>query len=176
MTTPAVTPSTGYTYLGQPYPTLQPSPIEAVAEQALPWVLSQQGNLTTNVATRRPRQQNSDDMYPGGFVRIESAGGRQVNEIQFEQDLVLNTYFESIPPLPSDEFTAEKLAGQITGIAGNGLGLYVILEDGSRWDINDSRVAILPTRQTDPMVNITRYRSMVTWTTTGKPIDREGNN
>lgn len=166
----APTPTAGYSYLGQPYPNLQPAPIESVSQVALPWVLAQEGDLQTVVATRRPRPQNSQDMPPGGFVRVESGGGRQLNEVQFEQDLILNTYFESIPPLPEDEVTAENLAGKITGIAGNGLGLYVTLSNGDRWDINDSRVAILPTRQTDPMVNITRYRSMVTWTTTGKPL------
>lgn len=155
------------TFIAPPYPTLETPPIESMAKVLLP-ILFATASLTTKVATHRPRPGNDEDNPPGGFCRIEAGGGHQINEVQFVQDLILNTYFAAEE---NEEPQCERLSNAHTALAGNAAGWRVTLEDGRVFDINDSLAVILPTRQVDPMVNVTRYRSMVSWTTTGKPIE-----
>jgi hypothetical protein len=155
------------TFIAPPYPTLETPPIETMAKVLLPILFATAG-LTTHVATRRPRPGVDEDNPPGGFCRIEAGGGQQVNEVQFVQDLILNTYFAADT---DEEAKCERLSNQQTALAGNAAGWRVTLDDGRTFDINDSRPEVLPTAQVDPMVNVTRYRSMVSWTTTGKPIE-----
>lgn len=127
-----------------------PVPIETFATAYFSGLMT-----PTPTGTRLPNPANTADVT-SGFLRLQSAGGRQlVDDQQFVSHLILMAY-------APDEPTAENLIVQAVGYGLAAAGQTITVGE-DRLFINYSRVSQLPQRQADPAVALTRYRAMVAW-------------
>jgi hypothetical protein len=141
----------------RPFTTLLPPPIEAMAAQYFTPLMA-----PTPVATRLPNPAKSEDTVEG-FLRLEAAGGAQVNEnLMWDSAIILHSYSPIEPQ-------AEAIIGRAVAWGSNAQGITVTI-DNFDWYVTFSRASGLPTKQQDPMVNLTRYRAMVSWRIPGNPL------
>ena len=139
-----------------PFPTLVPAPIETLAILFFTPLMD-----PIPVGTRLPPPAD-DEPYITSFFKVESAGGVQLNEYQYEQHLILHSY-------NLKEADGEQIGNLGTGAGGNALGWSGVAR-GVKYYVGWSRVIQLSMQQTDPLVNLPRYRSMVGWTIIGNPL------
>jgi hypothetical protein len=143
--------------LPRPFTTLLPPPIEAMAVQYFTPLMA-----PTPVATRLPNPAKNEDTIDG-FLRLEAAGGAQVNEnLMWDSSVILHAYSPIEPQ-------AESIIGRAVAWGSNAQGITVTI-DNFDWYVTFSRASGLPTKQQDPMVNLTRYRAMVSWRIPGNPL------
>jgi hypothetical protein len=134
----------------RPYTTILPPPIEAMAVAYFTPLMD-----PVPVATRLPSPSATDDVV-NGFLRLESAGGTQVDQmLMWDMSIILHAY----SPL---EPQAEDIIGTALAWGANSQGLTVPI-NGRDWFVTYSRATALATKQQDSLVPLTRYRAMVTW-------------
>lgn len=129
-------------------PVMPPADIEGLVVQYLA------PRLGLPVGTRLPNPANDADTVDG-FCRVEAAGGIKVNLTQWDLDIIVHGYHPN-----------EVTAAQITASAVAILEAARHQQFGQYW-IGDSDSLVAPAKQTDPLVNLPRYRSMVSWRVTG---------
>jgi hypothetical protein len=122
----------------------------------------------TPVGTRLPRPSETADTI-NGFLRIESGGGvlrpaPGLEQLMWDVSLILHAYAPN-----SDEALAEELIGWALAWGSNAQGTTTAVGSDD-WYVAYSTGAALPTRQADPLVNLTRYRAMVSWRIPGLPV------
>lgn len=95
---------------------------------------------------------------PGPFLRVEFGGGTQPNPLEYDIDTILYSYApdEALASLNCRTAFAHMVAAWGETIDG--------------WYVGWSRASSLPHKSTDPKVSLPRYRAMVCWRVTGKPI------
>lgn len=123
----------------------------------------------TPVATRLPRPAETADTI-NGFLRIEAGGGvlRPVSgleQLMWDVSVILHAYAPN-----TEESFAEELIGRAVAWGANAQGTTTTLRNGDKWYVAYSNATGLATRKADPLVNMTRYRAMVTWRIPGLPI------
>lgn len=109
----------------------------------------------TPVATRLPNPANNEDTVEG-FLRLEAAGGALVGDaLMWDMSVILHSYSPVEPQ-------AESIITKALAWGNNAQGVTVSVESVD-WYVTYSRATGLATKQQDPMVNLTRYRAMVSW-------------
>jgi hypothetical protein len=116
------------------------------------------------VTTRLPKPElHADSVAP--MLRVEAAGGflRQ-DEFLYDVSIILHSYAPQ-----SDEADAEINLQYALGWGAQAYGTTVTVK-GVDWFILHSWITGAALKQNDPLVNMPRYRAMVTWRIPGKPI------
>jgi hypothetical protein len=141
----------------RPYSTLLAPPIESMAIAYFTPLMA-----PTPVATRLPNPADNEDTVEG-FLRLEAGGGPQVNEnLMWDCAVILHGYSPMEPQ-------AEDIIGKAVAWGANATGTTTRIGNLD-WYVTFSRASGLPTKQQDPMVNLTRYRAMVSWRIPGNPL------
>lgn len=141
----------------RPFTTLLVPPIETIAVDYFTPLMA-----PTPVGTRLPNPDDSEDTVEG-FLRLEAAGGAQVNEnFMWDMAIILHSYSPVEPQ-------AEDIIGKAVAWGSNSQGTTTTVINLD-WYVTYSRATGLPTKQQDPMVNLTRYRAMVSWMIPGQPL------
>lgn len=122
-----------------------------------------------DVGTLLPGPLEGEPHLATPFLRMEAGGGDPALEIMFDLDLILHAYHGT------NEDGAKALSSRATALGAglrNAVLAVPLVEDGPvyDWTVHRSRVSAAPHRQIDPMVNLPRYRSMVTWTVVGRAL------
>lgn len=138
---------------------LIPPPTEALAVAYFTPLLA-----PTPVTTRLPQPGARQDMVDP-FIRVEAAGGFLRNdEFLYDISIILHSY------APENlETTAE--ANMMLAL-GWGARAYntSITAAGTDWWVAHSWITAAALRQNDPLVNMARYRAMVTWRIPGGSV------
>lgn len=143
--------------MGSPYETLLPPPIERLAVQYFTPLLN-----PVPVATRLPEPDQNEDTV-NGFLRLEAAGGNPTGEdMFFNAQILIHAY-------SPDEEQAELIALKATGWGSNAQGITFHTMNHEFY-VSVSSIAALPVKQQDPLVDLTRYRAMITWRIPGIPL------
>jgi hypothetical protein len=110
-------------------------------------------------ATRLPQPGRTQDTV-NGFIRIEAAGGSlMTDQVFFTCGLIIHSYAPN-----NQESMAEINMMHAMAHAGNAQGRLLVHPSLQRpWYVTYSRITALGVRQADPLVNMTRFRGMVTW-------------
>lgn len=141
----------------RPFTTLLPPPIETMAVQYFTPLMD-----PTPVATRLPTPDDNEDTI-SGFLRVEAAGGHLLPDMFFwDMSVILHSY-------SPDEVQAEQIINTAVAWGNNATGVTTTVNSVD-WYVTYARASGLPTKQQDPMVNLTRYRAMVSWRIPGQPI------
>lgn len=110
----------------------------------------------TPVATRLPQPDKQADTI-NGMLRIEAGGGYKPNRFQYDVQYLLHGY-------SPDEIQAETITRQGVALMAAGRGQTV-----NGWYVVGVMNVVAPHRLKDPdVVNLTRYRAMVTWRVAGQ--------
>ena len=137
-----------------PYQTIWPPPIQGLAKAYFTPRMA-----PVPVATRLPQPGRTEDTI-NGFLRIEAAGGRVLkDELFFDCSVILHSYANN-----NQESMAEINAMRAVAHGGNAQGRAIVHPSlGKPWFVSWSRVTALAVKQADPLVNMVRFRAMVTW-------------
>src|SRR6516162_5088220 len=104
--------------------------------------------------------------YFAPLMRVESAGGfMRTDELLFDISVILHSYGPE-----NQETVAETNLCTALGYGARGVKSFTITVDGNDWWVAHSWVTAAPLRQNDPLVNMTRYRAMLTWRIPGQGI------
>jgi len=144
----------------RPFPTMRPIPVEDVAVAYFTAMLD-----PLVVCTRNPESLPGEDT-PGEFLRIQAGGGRQLpNWYWFDMSVILHSY------APNDlETHAERNLGDAIAWGANAQGTLVTIPNGDQYWITYSFASGTLTRLGDPLVDMIRYRGMVTWRVQGHQL------
>lgn len=141
----------------RPFATTRPPPIESVAELYFTPLVA-----PTPVATRLPRPADTADTI-NAFLRIEAGGGVQRPDgYLWDVSVILHAYAPN-----TQEAMAEHLIGVAVGWGANAQGVTIAMPSGDKWYVTYSHAPGVITRKADPLVNLARYRAMVTWRVPG---------
>lgn len=141
-----------------PFPTAWPPPIQALARAYLMPLMH-----PTPVATRLPQPGRTEDTV-SGFLRVEAAGGALMADgIMFNCGILLHSYAPN-----NEESLAEITLMKALAHGGNAMGRFIVHPSLQRpWYVAYSRVNGLGVRQADPLVNLVRFRGLLTWRVPG---------
>jgi hypothetical protein len=116
------------------------------------------------VSTRLPKPALNAD-YVAPMLRLEAAGGflRQ-DEFLYDISIILHSYAPQ-----NDEATAETNMMTALGWGAEAYGTTLTVA-GLEWFIAHSWITAAALKQSDPLVNMPRYRAMVTWRIPGNAI------
>ena len=146
--------------LVRPFATHRPPPTEALAKAYFGPLVA-----PTPVGTRVPQPNKTADTI-NGFLRVESGGGSLRGEqILWDVAIILHAYAPN-----TQEYVAEQLIDEALAWGANATGYTQQMDNGDNWYVTYSRVTGFATRKSDPLVNLTRYRGMVTWRIPGLPV------
>jgi hypothetical protein len=146
--------------LVRPFAPTRPPPPEALAKAYYTPLVA-----PTPVATRLPKPANTADTI-NGFLRVEAGGGTLRGELLlWDISIILHAYAPN-----TQEGIAEDLIDEALTWGANAAGYTQIMPNGDEWYITYSRVSGFAMRKADPLVNMTRYRGMVTWRIPGLPV------
>jgi hypothetical protein len=142
------------------YQTVRPPPTELLALAYFTPLMA-----PTPCATRVPKPSNTADTI-NGFLRVEAGGGvLRPDGILWDVSVILHAYANN-----TDEAMAEQLGEEAVAWGANATGFTQVMSNNDKWYITYSRVTGWNTRKGDPLVAMTRYRSMITWRVPGLPI------
>ena len=140
---------------------ITPPPIEALAVAYFGPAMA-----PLPVTTRLPKPAARADMV-NPWLRLEAAGGllRQ-DELLYDISIILHSY------APENlETQAETNLTRALALGARGLYTFTIPNvGGADWYVTHSWVSGAPLKQNDPLVNMTRYRAMLSWRIPGQPI------
>lgn len=143
--------------MSRPFTTLLPPPIEAMAVAYFTPLMA-----PTPVATRLPSPDDSADTIEG-FLRLEAAGGALLpDSFLWDMSIVLHAYSPIEPQ-------AESIIGKALAWGSNATGTTTTFS-GLDWYVTFARATSLATKQADPLVDLPRYRAMVTWRIPGQAL------
>lgn len=150
--------------LVRPFATTRPPPIELVGETYFAPLMS-----PTPVGTRVPRPADTADTI-SGFLRLEAGGGSLRGEqLLWDVSIILHAYAPN-----TQEAMAEQVIGDAVAWGANAQGSTIVTPSGDEWYVTWSRCTAFVVRRADPAVNLTRYRSMITWRIPGLPPHTPG--
>lgn len=138
---------------------LTPPPAEALAVAYFTPLMS-----PVPVSTRLPKPGPSADTV-NPYVRVEAAGGfLRADEFLYDISIILHSY--------APENLETEAEQNMSAALGWGAQAYntLITANGVDWWIAHSWVTGAALKQNDPLVNMTRYRAMVTWRIPGNPV------
>lgn len=117
------------------------------------------------VITRLPKPPPSADTV-SPLLRVEAAGGflRQ-DELLFDISIILHSYAPE-----NQEIAAEQNLTVALGYGARGIKAFPITVGTIDWYVIHSWVTASVLRQNDPLVNMARYRAMLTWRIPGQAI------
>lgn len=117
----------------------------------------------TPVATRLPQPERTADTV-NGFLRVEASGGSiAVDDFLYNCGIIIHSYAPN-----NQESLAELVLMHALAHAGNAQGRFIVHPSLQRpWYVTYSHIQALGVRQADPLVNLTRFRGMVTWRVQG---------
>jgi hypothetical protein len=142
------------------YQTVRPPPTELVALAYFTPLVA-----PTPCATRIPKPSNTADTI-NGFLRVEAGGGvLRADGILWDVSCILHAYANN-----TEEAMAEQLGEEAVAWGANFTGSSVVMANGDVWYCTYARCSGWNVRKADPLVPMTRYRSMVTWRMPGLPI------
>ncbi|HVQ84622.1 MAG TPA: hypothetical protein VMS84_07585 [Mycobacterium sp.] len=142
------------------YQTVRPPPTELVALAYFTPLIA-----PTPCGTRVPKPSNTADTI-NGFLRVEAGGGvLRSDGILWDVSCILHAYANN-----TDEAMAEQLGEEAVAWGANFTGSSVKMPNGDVWYCTYARCSGWNQRKGDPLVPMTRYRSMVTWRMPGLPI------
>lgn len=142
------------------YQTVRPPPTELLAKAYFTPLVA-----PTPCGTRLPKPSNTADTI-NGFLRVEAGGGvLRPDGILWDVSCILHAYAPN-----TQESMAEQLGEEAVAWGVNATGFTQVMPNGDRWYITYCRCTGWNTRKADPLVNLTRYRSMITWRVPGLPI------
>lgn len=145
----------------RPFATTRPPPTESLAEQYFTPLVA-----PTPVGTRLPRPADTADTV-NAFLRIEAGGGvLRPDGYLWDVSVILHAY-----ALNSQEAMAEHLIGVAVGWGANAQGVTMVMPNGDEWYVTYSHAPGVIIHKADPMVNLARYRAMVTWRVPGMPME-----
>jgi hypothetical protein len=145
----------------RPFATTRPPPIESLAEVYFTPLVA-----PTPVGTRRPRPADTADTI-NAFLRIEAGGGvLRPDGLLWDVSVILHAYAPN-----SQEPMAEHLIGVAVGWGANAQGVTMEMPNGDQWYVTYSHAPGVITRIADPLVNLARYRAMVTWRVPGGRLE-----
>jgi hypothetical protein len=100
-------------------------------------------------------------------LRVEAAGGflRQ-DELLYDMSIILHSY----APTEAAEPAAEQTLATALGYGARGVYTFTVTAAGTPWYVTHSWVTAAPLKQNDPLVNMPRYRAMLTWRIPGVPV------
>jgi hypothetical protein len=141
------------------YPTIFPPPAQALSIAYLAPRLA-----PIPVATRVPQPSNIQDSV-NGFVRVEAAGGSiLIDDCLFNVGIIVHSY-----SVNDQESQAEINMMHALAHMGNAQGRFIVHPSLQRpWYVTYSRITALGVKQADPLVNMVRFRGMVTWRIKGQ--------
>lgn len=147
--------------MSRPFATLVPPPATGLAVGYLIPLMA-----PMRVATRLPKPADTEDVI-NGFLRVEAGGGSvMADEILFNVNIILHSYASN-----NDESSAELNMQKALAWAGNAQGTTLVHPSTQKeYFVTYSRISSLGHRQGDPLVNMARYRGMVTWRIRGEAI------
>ena len=144
----------------RPYSTTRPPPTEALAREYFAPLMA-----PTPVGTRVPQPSKTADTI-NGFLRLEAGGGSLRGEMMlWDVAVILHAYAPN-----TQEYVAEQLIDDAIAWGSNAAGYTQVMPNGDEWYVTYSRCTGFATRRADPLVNLTRYRGMVTWRIPGLPV------
>src|SRR3954471_13653992 len=145
----------------RPFTPTAPPPVAAMAVGYFPTVMPD-----VPCATRLPRPSKTEDTI-NGFLRVESGGGPVLaDNILYDCSLILHAYANN-----TDESKAEQLIGEALGWAGAAQGqILTHPSTGYEYYVTYTRITAVGMKHQDPMVNMVRYRGMVTWRLKGRTL------
>jgi len=145
----------------RPYTTIQSPPAGGLAVAYFEPLMA-----PTPVGTRLPQPSETADTI-NGFLRVQAGGGAIMgNEVMFNVGVILNSYAPN-----NEESFAEQLLVQAIAWGNNAMGTTIVHPStGISYFVAYSRTTALGTKQQDPLVNLTRFRGMVTWRMLGVPV------
>jgi hypothetical protein len=142
------------------YQTVRPPPTELLALAYFTPLVA-----PTPVATRVPKPSNTEDCI-NGFLRVEAGGGvLRGDGILWDVSCILHAYAPN-----TQEAMAEQLGEEAVAWGANFTGSSVQMPNGDVWYCTYARCSGWNLRKADPLVAMTRYRSMVTWRIPGLPV------
>lgn len=142
------------------YQTVRPPPTELVALAYFTPLIA-----PTPCGTRVPKPSNTADTI-NGFLRVEAGGGvLRADGILWDVSCILHAYANN-----TEEAMAEQLGEEAVAWGANFTGSSVQMPNGDVWYCTYARCSGWNQRKGDPLVAMTRYRSMVTWRIPGLPI------
>jgi hypothetical protein len=145
----------------RPFPTTRPPPTESLAELYFTPLVA-----PTPVATRLPRPADTADTI-NAFLRIEAGGGvLRPDGFLWDVSVILHAYAPW-----SQEPMAEHLIGVAVAWGANAQGTTTVMPNGDKWYVTFSQCTGFITRKADPMVNLARYRAMVSWRVPGIGVE-----
>ena len=117
------------------------------------------------VITRVPKPPPSADTV-APLLRVEAAGGflRQ-DELLFDISIILHSYAPE-----NTETQAEQNLVTALGYGARGVKTFTVTTNNVDWYVTHSWVTAAALRQNDPLVNMARYRGMLTWRVPGQPV------
>jgi hypothetical protein len=120
----------------------------------------------TPVATRVPQPTETADTI-NGFLRVEAGGGAIMgNQVLFNASIILHSYASN-----NQESLAEQLMVQAIAYGSNAQGCTIVHPSSAiPYFICFSTATALAMKQEDPLVNLVRFRAMVTWRLQGVPV------
>lgn len=143
-----------------PYQTIFPPPVQGLAKAYFTPLLA-----PMPVATRLPQPGKTEDTI-NGFIRIEAAGGHlRPDTVFFDVGIIIHSY------APNNlESQAEINCMKALAVGGNAQGKYITHPSLQRpWFVSYSRISGLAVKQSDPHVNLTRFRGLLVWRIKGMP-------
>lgn len=145
--------------------TTRPPPTEKLADLYFTSLMS-----PVPVGTRLPRPAETADTI-NGFLRLEAGGGVQrpvkgLEQLFWDVSVILHAYAPN-----TQETMAEEIITRAVAWGSNAQGTTTTMLNGDKWYITYSNCTGFATRKADPLVNMTRYRAMVTWRVPGLPVE-----
>jgi hypothetical protein len=131
-------------------PVMKPADVEWMAVYYLTPLM-----YPTPVATRLPNPKDNKDTIDG-FLRVERGGGHKCNYFEYDQTIILHAYSPDEPQAADIIATATAWMSAARGqkISGRSVTGVPHATDGHK--LSDPNV-----------INLTRYRSLVTWRVPG---------
>lgn len=126
-----------------------------------------QAALGVDTGTELPGPSDDQTILTTGFLRMEAGGGIAALDVMFDLDLILHSYCGADEDAAKD--VSQRATTELLPVR-NQVVACPMHRDGPAlsWTIHEASVSQEPHRQTDPMVNLIRYRSMVTWRVVGR--------
>lgn len=141
------------------FATTRPPPIEALGVRYF------EPLMTIPVVTRLPQPAPYQETIDK-FLKLQSGGGSQrPDTLLWDINLILHSYAPN-----EQEYAAEDNLGIAVAWGANAQGETITLKDGTSYYVTYSRAIGLQHKQGDPLVDLVRYRSMVSWRVQGLGI------
>lgn len=121
------------------------------------------------VVTKTPKPLPNKSVPPD-HLRVEFGGGRQVNLLEYDLDIIL---YGCALEEPVASLICRRNFAYLCAASGSRIPDVTGDPELKDWHVGWARSASLPhmSKSTDPQLPIPRYRAMATWRVQGQPIE-----